>query len=56
MVYHDASNPLFRADHVGSLLRPFRLQKARRSFGDGDISSDQLRKVEDECISEVIKK
>jgi 5-methyltetrahydropteroyltriglutamate--homocysteine methyltransferase len=38
------------------LLRPFRLHEARKSFGDGDISSYQLHKVEDECISEAIKK
>jgi 5-methyltetrahydropteroyltriglutamate--homocysteine methyltransferase len=56
MSYQDVTKPPFRADHVGSLLRPSRLHGARRNFAGGKISSDQLRKIEDECISEVIKK
>ncbi len=56
MSYQDLTKPPFRADHVGSLLRPSRLHEARRNFAEGKILSDQLRKIEDECISEVIRK
>src|SRR5262245_8803763 len=49
-------NPPFRADQVGSLLRPARLLTARRQQMDGDISRDELRRVEDECILDVVKK
>jgi 5-methyltetrahydropteroyltriglutamate--homocysteine methyltransferase len=47
--------PPFRADHVGSLLRPERLHKARAEFKAGQIDRDALRAVEDECILDVIK-
>ena len=56
MTYNDTSTPPFRADHVGSLLRPERLLIARDRFASGDISSIDLREIEDECISESIKK
>jgi methionine synthase II (cobalamin-independent) len=46
--------PPFRADHVGSLLRPERLHKARAEFKAGQIDRDALRAVEDECILDVI--
>jgi 5-methyltetrahydropteroyltriglutamate--homocysteine methyltransferase len=49
-------NPPFRADHVGSLLRPPALIDARRQYRAGDISSDALRRVEDIHIREVIAK
>ena len=45
----------FRADHVGSLLRPRRLLDARQRRADGDIDADELRAVEDECIREVVR-
>jgi 5-methyltetrahydropteroyltriglutamate--homocysteine methyltransferase len=44
------SNPPFRADHVGSLLRPPDLLAARASFADGQIDADALRVVEDGAI------
>ncbi len=56
MAYNDTTTPPFRADHVGSLLRPKRLLIARDRFVSGDISSIDLREIEDECISESIKK
>ena len=56
MTYQDITKRPFLADHVGSLLRPSRLQEARKKSFDGSIPIDELRKVEDECISEVIKK
>jgi len=49
-------NPPFRADQVGSLLRPKPLLEARARFFAGEISRDELREVEDGCIRDVIKK
>ncbi|MEQ8347480.1 MAG: 5-methyltetrahydropteroyltriglutamate--homocysteine S-methyltransferase [Sneathiellaceae bacterium] len=46
----------FRADHVGSFLRPARLTEARARFQDGTCSAAELRAVEDDCIREVVKK
>ena len=46
--------PPFRADHVGSFLRPDKLHEARRQHGDGVISAEQLRAVEDEAVREVV--
>ena len=51
-----AHNPPFRADHVGSLLRPKALIAARTQCMEGTISSADLRRIEDEHIREVIKK
>jgi 5-methyltetrahydropteroyltriglutamate--homocysteine methyltransferase len=47
--------PPYRADHVGSLLRPPALLKAREDFANGDIDADELRAVEDDAIRDVIK-
>jgi 5-methyltetrahydropteroyltriglutamate--homocysteine methyltransferase len=46
--------PPFRADHVGSLLRPERLLEARRKARAGELSDEALRSVQDECIVEVL--
>lgn len=46
----------FRADHVGSFLRPQRLKDARKNFEEGGISSDELKQVEDEEIVKIIEK
>ena len=48
------TDPPFRADHVGSLLRPPVLLAARESFARGDLSADELRAVEDDAIAEVV--
>jgi 5-methyltetrahydropteroyltriglutamate--homocysteine methyltransferase len=48
------TTPPFRADHVGSLLRPARVLTARTDFAAGLIGADQLRAVEDEAIAEVV--
>jgi len=48
--------PPFRADHVGSFLRPQRLVEARRKHADGALSDEELREIEDECILEVVRK
>jgi 5-methyltetrahydropteroyltriglutamate--homocysteine methyltransferase len=46
--------PPFRADHVGSLLRPRDLLDARARHASGDLDADGLREVEDRAIEEVI--
>jgi 5-methyltetrahydropteroyltriglutamate--homocysteine methyltransferase len=44
------SQPPFRADHVGSLLRPPELLRARDRFKNGEISAPELRTIEDASI------
>jgi len=48
------NTPPFRADHVGSLLRPPQLLAARDDFAAGRIDADQLRAVEDDAIRDVV--
>ncbi|MGA8192692.1 MAG: 5-methyltetrahydropteroyltriglutamate--homocysteine S-methyltransferase, partial [Acetobacteraceae bacterium] len=48
--------PPFRADHVGSLLRPRELTDARAARKAGTLSEDALRAVEDRCISAAIRR
>src|SRR5258708_1615540 len=48
------TTPPFRADHVGSLLRPAAVLKAREDRANGTITLDQLHEVEDEAIREVV--
>ncbi|QDP40884.1 5-methyltetrahydropteroyltriglutamate--homocysteine S-methyltransferase [Radiobacillus deserti] len=50
------TNAPFRAEHVGSLLRPERIHVARKAFKEGAISSAELRKVETEEIKRVVDK
>jgi 5-methyltetrahydropteroyltriglutamate--homocysteine methyltransferase len=47
-------NPPFRADHVGSLLRPPELKKARQDRSEGKISAQKLKSVEDAAIRRVV--
>ncbi|MEZ5812424.1 MAG: 5-methyltetrahydropteroyltriglutamate--homocysteine S-methyltransferase [Rhizobiaceae bacterium] len=50
-----ADKPPYRADHVGSLLRPQSVVEARRRhFEDGTLSAEALRNVEDEAIPGLI--
>ena len=49
------TTPPFRADHVGSFLRPQELLKARAQFKDGAISRDQLRAAEDAAILNIVR-
>jgi 5-methyltetrahydropteroyltriglutamate--homocysteine methyltransferase len=49
------STPPFRADHVGSLLRPRRLLEARDAVQRGELSADELRAVEDDAIRDVVR-
>jgi len=46
--------PPFRADQVGSLLRPAEIKEARAKVERGEMSADALRAVEDRCIREVV--
>ena len=48
--------PFFRADHVGSLLRPEPLAKAREQARSGQISAEQLRKIQDKHVAEAIRR
>jgi len=50
------NTPPFRADHVGSFLRPDYLMEAREQFfKHKSISAEQLRAVEDRAITEIVK-
>jgi len=49
------SKPPFRADHVGSFLRPKALLDAREAYRSGQIDAEALRSVEDEAIRDVVK-
>lgn len=49
------TRPPFRADHVGSLLRPQELLQARERRQTGEISAAALRQIEDRCIRDVVK-
>ena len=49
------ASPPFRADHVGSLLRPQRLLQARDDHAAGKIDAAELRATEDEAIREVVR-
>ncbi|MGC2781198.1 MAG: 5-methyltetrahydropteroyltriglutamate--homocysteine S-methyltransferase [Bradyrhizobium sp.] len=50
------SNPPFRADQVGSLLRPPELQRARAAAKTGEIGREALRDIEDRCIRDAVAK
>jgi 5-methyltetrahydropteroyltriglutamate--homocysteine methyltransferase len=50
------TSPPFRADHVGSLLRPAALKEARARRQKGEITPDALKAIEDREIEAVIKK
>jgi 5-methyltetrahydropteroyltriglutamate--homocysteine methyltransferase len=50
------TKPPFRADHVGSLLRPAALKEARAKHERGEIGDEALKAAEDEAIAEVIRK
>ena len=54
-VMSDQSKPFFRADHVGSLLRPKKLLEARASWKGGKLTFEALQNIENEAIREVVK-
>jgi 5-methyltetrahydropteroyltriglutamate--homocysteine methyltransferase len=49
------TQPPFRADHVGSFLRPPELVAARASFRQGKLTAPALREVEDRAIRDIVK-
>src|SRR6266516_5056846 len=49
------TTPPFRADHVGSLLRPPELLRARDDFAAGRITAEELRAVEDRAIASIVR-
>src|SRR5450755_5116943 len=55
MIMTTRTQPPFRADHVGSFLRPRRLLEAREKRAYGEIGAEQLRAVEDDAIAEIVE-
>jgi 5-methyltetrahydropteroyltriglutamate--homocysteine methyltransferase len=49
------TSPPFRADHVGSLLRPRAVREARDEAARGAISRDELRAIEDDAIRDAVR-
>jgi methionine synthase II (cobalamin-independent) len=50
------TKPPFRGDHVGSLLRPARLLRAREDMKAGRIDAAELRAIEDDAIREAVRR
>jgi 5-methyltetrahydropteroyltriglutamate--homocysteine methyltransferase len=50
------TTPPFRADHVGSLLRPPELLQARDDAAAGKIDTENLRAIEDQAIRRIVAK
>ncbi len=48
------TRPTFRAEHVGSFLRPERLLQAARGLKSGATTPDQLHQAQDECIRDLV--
>src|SRR6185436_8715141 len=49
------TEPPFRADHVGSFLRPPALLEARGRFRTGELTRSQLRDAEDSAIRDIVR-
>jgi len=56
MTYQDPSKPPYRADHVGSLLRPKAIHDARAKVEAGEMSAAELTAIEDDCIKHAVRK
>jgi 5-methyltetrahydropteroyltriglutamate--homocysteine methyltransferase len=48
------AGPPYRADQVGSLLRPAEIKEARAKVERGEMGAEALREIEDRCIREVV--
>ncbi len=48
--------PPFRADHVGSLVRPPELAEARAQFADGELPAEHLARVERKAIAAIVRR
>ncbi len=49
------AGPPFRAEHIGSLLRPPELLEARRRFTAGEVNADELARAEDAAIAAAVR-
>jgi 5-methyltetrahydropteroyltriglutamate--homocysteine methyltransferase len=52
----DRTTPPYRADHVGSFLRPQHLLEARERHARGELAAKALREIEDEAIAGVVQR
>ena len=52
--YGVKKNPPFRAEHIGSLLRPEYLLDARRKFDKQEVTREQLQEIEDRAVLEAV--
>ena len=50
-----AGRPPFRADHIGSLLRPAQLRHAFRRHAAGELGEDEFRRLQDDCVRTVLR-
>lgn len=48
-------NPPFRAEHLGSLLRPEQLLKKRAALDSKQCSASELQQAEDEAVKEIVQ-
>lgn len=55
MVARSRLSPRYRADHIGSLLRPTELVTKRADFQASQCTLEQLKRVEDEVIPAIVK-
>ena len=46
----------FRYDFVGSFLRPEKLKAAKKAFEEGTITQEELDRVTDACVTEIVAK
>ena len=51
---HQPNKHIFRAEHVGSFVRPEKLITAARSHRAGTLTDDDFRKIQDRCIVEIV--
>jgi len=47
--------PPFRADHVGSLLRPPALRQAFRRRAGNEIAADEFARIQDDCVRDAVR-
>lgn len=48
-------NPPFRAEHLGSLLRPKELLQAHLALEKNELSQEKVTKIEDESVNAIVK-
>ncbi len=48
-------DPPFRAEHLGSLLRPTKLLETRAAFNNNKATQEQLTAIEDEAIKDIVE-